>query len=215
MRTWRQRIILLSGLLLASCGGWKSGYYSMPYIGERAPADATAETPYHKSQTQELNLPGISLSVNLQNDVQTSDIAWIIIPIHVDLEDKLQYQSQSTYSFCIHIRMYSQRTEATIYPRAAVLTVDGVSTVSVMEIRAGARRSGDRVTAAIPQPIDVDAPSRLAPDTYYNFDICFPGSKPLPDRNIQLDLSRTIQLQGFPPIPKIKFQKAEYRSPYS
>lgn len=221
-RTHLRQIILASvtALFVSSCGGWKSGYYSMPYIGERAPSLGTANN-YEKSG-QQLPVPGLSLSVSLFNDVQTSDTAWFAIaPVKLDFEEKptATRDSGPPGTFCTFVQITTPTPSAVIHPKAAIMTIDGVAITSTAEIYDGSY-GGPRDPATGRElyktpPSSINIPIAVIPGLGHSFYVCFPGSNPSPDRNIQLDLSRTIQSPYFPPIPLIKFQKRSYRLQYS
>lgn len=189
---------LLGAVLIATgCGTYRSGYISMPYVGETAPSrEAAGSGASGWDRLRYISLREVELYINLMNDIETS-APWQGIVLQ-----------RTPGQHCILLYLRPAIPGVSVEPRLVSLSVNEVSrAVATVERFVGStgNRSEEVTEARIP----------LAQGQRNRFRLCFPGERANPDQNITLDLSRALRHPDNLPFPLIKFKMQRFRHLYS
>lgn len=190
---------------LSSCAGYRGGWESIPYIGTPPPIPSVTRTNYEAGKRQELALPGLSLSVRLNNPSLDSDtlVYAYVIPVPAPSVDT---PSDAPKKAKVTLYITPRKDGYVFRPLLATLSAGGL-TASALGGYTDAKFIGfkDRVAVhADPQRIADEAP--LSNGRSYIFDVEFPLPVPSPQApDVALDLSRALQAPGQPTIPLIRF----------
>ena len=194
--------------LAAGCGGLRTGYFSMPYVGDRPPRrPRAAATPHVRYEWQTLRLPGLDLHVQLLNAEQTSDTIWIglelpMLPVHARREPPRAAGSE----FVVHLTLRPTEAGLEADLGRVVLEVDGVSHAPAGVARRPAREGEP--------PAEAAGRLALAAGVSHAFALRFDLPPPSPDRILLLRLDEAVRPSGRPPLPAIRFQKKKWKEWY-
>lgn len=198
---------------LSACAGYRMGYFSMPYIGEKAPPHRTSSNSYNLSTMKRIKLQDFTLTVDLNNEIQTSHTAWAgPVPLRMDLENRSLTEPTSMHHHCIEIRFIPEQKDIVFSPEKVVLIIDGVAfpVKNTLFIQYENYKKESSAISNDPIPL-VDLGNTYS----YDFSLCFETVKPTPDQVIQLDLTRAIQVSGQEKGQMIHFKKNRYRHGYT
>lgn len=191
--------------LLSSCAGYRGGWESIPYIGPPPPVPSVSRTGYEAGKRMELALPGLILSVRLNNSTIDSDIQVYayVIPVpgySVDTPSDEPKKAQVTL-------FIQPKEEGFVFrPLLATLSVRGqpASGLGGYTTRKLLGFEGGKVTWEEPKRIADELP--LNSGKFYSFFVEFPLPAPSPQApDVSLDLSKALQAPGQPTIPLIRF----------
>ena len=210
MRRAAQTVMLcLCVLVLAACGGMREGYFSMPYIEGDDPGENEPVLPYKQDELALVYMPGMTFDVVLRNDLQTSDTIWfLIIPTNVNLEDDWRYPVDRE-GFCVILGMRPEVDGMSVDVRQIDLVVDGVPFMPYRAYKRIYQPDG---------PLDTEAvrgrrPLNKGMLRYYR--LCYDTERPLPEREIRLELGEAVKIPGGRYVPPIRFIQQPYRIPYN
>ncbi len=190
---------------LSSCAGYRGGWENIPYIGTPPPTPSVTRTNYEAGKRQELALPGLRLSVRLNNPSLDSDtlVYAYVIPVPAP---SVGTPSDAPKKAKVTLFITPREEGYVFQPLLATLSVGG-QTASALGEYTDARFIGfkDRVAVhADPQRIADESP--LSTGKSYIFDVEFPLPAPSPQApDVALDLPRALQAPGQPTIPLIRF----------
>lgn len=184
-------------LITTGCSTLRTGYLSMPYVGEVAPnPPAPGMGPEGWDHLRYLSLHGVELYINLMNDVDTTRSAWIGIG-----ETRVIRMRH-----CILLRLRPAIAGISFEPKLVSMSVNGIPLAAGTADRyfGTGSRSEEVTEARIP----------LAQGEWNRFQLCFPEAA-APDQKITLDLSRALRHPDNPPFPLIKFKMQYFSHIYS
>jgi hypothetical protein len=207
------------GALLAGCAGYRGGWESVAYLGAAPPAIESRSSDQVRG-APELNVPGLTLRVTINNHVRTYDtqVYLYVLPLSVD--------PRSVHSGAIEPG--KTRVYVNVKPRAAGFVFrPALATLHV----GGARFSGsagyefgrwdaggnrvERGGTWAHRPVTTDLTLAEVGRTYL-LSIDFPAPLPSPEaRDIALDLSRALSAPEQPPLPLIRFAPRRWKESYS
>ena len=189
---------LLAVLVIAAgCGAYRTGYISMPYVGEAAPSAEPERGARGWDHLRYLTVHGITLYVNLMNDVETSET-----------RTHLNNRRFAPGNDCILLYVRPAIAGVSLEPRRISMSVDGAARAVVGTIQRflGTGSRSEEVT---------DPRVALAQDQWSRFRVCFAGEKADPAQNISLDLNQALRHPEPEPFPLIRFQLRRFRHLYS
>jgi hypothetical protein len=196
-RAWAS--LLVAVLIATGCYTIKTGYFSMPYVGEAAPSGEVAESGVTgREQMRYLSLRGVTLYINLLNEVDTSNAPWIGIG-----EPRVVRMRH-----CILLRLLPAIAGISLEPKLVSLSVNGVPLAPETAERSFGGRLGSRTEDV------TDATIPLVQGQWNYFELCFPEAA-APDQRITLDLSQALRHADNLPFPLIKFNMRRFRQVYS
>jgi hypothetical protein len=198
-------LILLSILTLSGCGGFRSGFASVPYIGDVEPI---SEEKFFEFYDHSLALPGVKLNVYINNRIRTRDIGVMlfVVPLYIDIIDKPYYKD--TDRFQISLVIIPKEQGFTFNPFEVTATVDGQSfKPAITELRGGPYNDDTRSV------IDKETP--LKKDKFQKFDMTFDCPVPTTDRTITLNIGNALMHPQLPTIPTIRFKKVRWKQGYT
>jgi hypothetical protein len=195
-------LILMILLITLGCGGWRSGVKSQPYVGTPPPEPVTP--------ADIVRLPGVELSILLNNSIQTSDIAVMAfaVPIHYDPIDHQRFKKDDKLEVSLDITPSEENF--TFDPFASIVTVDGNSYNPVAIFKYKSYPSGELKREYLDHQTFA-----LTKGKYFGLYIQFDCLVPTPDREISLDIGRALMHPTLPAIPKINFMKLKWERPYT
>jgi hypothetical protein len=222
----------LSLITLIGCANLRGGFANVPYVGEDDSKIPSTSTYWGLWDLYKIELSGINLDINLYNAIRTYDYTFyfFIIPVHIDREIQLAYvENAKTNKLNISVDITPLQPGFSFDPRYVVINIEGqkydaIATfiedeqtrLRIMEVFRANLPKGSPTpgtpTATPPSPDQWRNPvDKRVPLTKvgkkYSFIISFNVSVPLPERSIQLDLSKAIDNPDLPKVPIIKFKK--------
>jgi hypothetical protein len=216
----RRALVTLGCLSLVACAGYRGGWESLPYVGEAPPPPPRYRTPFEAQKRSELALPGLTLGVSLDNQLQSYDteVYLYVVPASVDLRDVRAVHAQPGTTR-VRLRVYPSHTRFVFRPQLATLRVGGTKVQGVAGFEFGpwdeagnpATTGGQWAYRRVPDEYALSVPG----ETYY-LSIEFPLPAPPPESpDIALDLSRALEAPDTPAIPEIRFLPVRWREGYS
>lgn len=197
-------LILLSIFAISGCGGFRSGYASIAYIGDVEPI---SEENYFEFYDYSLALPSLELNLHINNRIKTRDITVILlIPFTIDLIDKPYYKD--TDRFQISLTIIPKEQDFTFNPSEVTATVDGQTFKPVISrLRTGPYKD-DKSSV-------IEKKTPLRKDKFHAIDMTFDRPVPTTDRTITLDIGTALIHPHHPAIPVIRFKKVRWKQGYS
>ena len=206
-------------LSLLSCAGFRGGWESFPFIGEPPPTPPEYRTPFEAQKRSELELPGLTLGVSINNQLRTSDtrVFFYAIPLSAD-SSEVQTQEVDSGNARVLLRIAVREKGFVFRPRLAALSSAGSSASGLAGFEFGMwDQEGNRVRSG-----GTWAYRRVA-DEYdlsvgktYNLSVEFPLPVPPPESpDIALDLSKALQAPGKPAVPLIRFLPVRWKEGYT
>lgn len=201
-REWRWTrfaAMVLSAHLAGGCGGLRAGYFSRPYTGEAPPPPRSAANPAQRYDMERIRFPGLDMHLHLRNSYAASDTIWFgielpMVPLRIKRyprPDPARAPAGVDVELCLKVSASDLAFELA----RAQLSVDGV--------------------AHEPAAVHPPAPVVFTNGGRYTFTLHFDIPRPLPDRDIRLQLDKAIRHPGLEPFPEIRFRKTRWREPYS
>lgn len=211
---------LALGLLIVGCAGFKGGWESVPYVGDSPPQLADAQSPHESRERSRLRLDGLTLAVNVDNQVRTYDtqVYGYGVPLSVDPRT-VRTQPGESGRTRVRIEVSGMRGDFVFHPRLATLTVGGKVIHGIAGYEFGMwSASGQRVPSGgrwehrpTGERLVLQDRSRA-----YLLSIDFPLEPPSPEsRIISLDLSKALTAPGVPQIPIIRFAPGRWKHCYT
>jgi hypothetical protein len=186
-------------LIATGCSTLRTGYISMPYVGELAPnPHAPGMGPKGWDHLRYLSLREVDMYINLMNDVDTTRSAWIGMG-----ETRVVRMRH-----CILLRLRPAIAEISLEPKLVSMSVNGVPLAAERAQQSFGGRIGSRTEDV------TEARIPLVQDQWNYFHLCFPEAA-APDQNITLDLSRALRHPDNLPFPLIKFKMQRFSHIYS
>ena len=198
-------LILLSIFTLSGCAGFRSGFTSIPYIGDVEPI---SEEKFFEFYDHSLVLPGMGLNVYINNRIRTRDtgVMLFVVPMYIDIIDKPYYKD--TDRFQISLSIIPKEQGFTFNPFEVTATVDGQSfKPAITELRQGPYNDDIRSV------IDKETP--LKKDKFQAIDMTFDCPVPTTDRTITLNIGKALIHPKHPAIPTIRFKKVRWKQGYT
>ena len=217
-------------LMLSGCGGFRGGIESVPYVGD----DEPQQTSTNRSWPHEINLPGLTLYLSLNNTVQSYqyEVMLYIIPTYLNFWDEFQHGDAENVE--LTLQMTPHESSISIDPRKLVLTVDDrefrpiavwVNNLErerqVIDAYVKARRQAPPdQPPSIPSSSEwrdsVMAPVIIRPrEKSPRFIVTFPAQLPSPERTLSLNLDTAIIEPLSFDIPLIRFKPMHWSEGYS
>jgi len=212
-------IIVTLVFLTTSCGGLKSGYFSMPYTGVKEPTDIVAKTFHQRYELMDVELPGLKVHVDLNNEKQTSDVIWFgvgvpMIPVPVDLQEKNISPTRYTSGYCIMLVLKPLTEGMRINPYLTSISVNSavhkVAEAKDIQYFKNEKGGTERKETNLEKKEIV-----MRKDTSRIISFCFIGEQPTTRDAIALDLGKAVTHPEGGIVPIIRFKRVRYRSPYS
>jgi hypothetical protein len=197
MRARALATLLAAVLIATGCSTLRTGYISMPYVGDLAPnPHAPGMGPQGWDHLRYLSLRGVDLYIHLMNDVDTTRSAW----------SGMGETRVIRMRHCILLRLRPAIAGTSLEPKLVSMSVNGVPL---------AAETADRSlgTGSRSEPV-TEATIPLAQGEWNRFQLCFPEAA-APDQQITLDLSRALHHPDNLPFPLIKFKLQYFSHIYS
>lgn len=209
---------LALALLLAlgtGCAGFRGGWQSVPYLGSPPP-----ETEDPRPGATALDLPGLSLEIELGNRLQTRDtkVYLFALPLSVDLRDKVLGNPVPGRTR-LFLRVTAEQAGAVFRPQEVVLELDGRRVTAVTGHEFGrwdaqGRADEDSGTWGH-RPLD-EAFVLAEAGRRYLLSVDFDLEPPSPRvPGLAVDLSKALQVPGQAPLPRIHFVARRWKQGYT
>jgi hypothetical protein len=207
-------LLLMIFLSVASCAGFRSGFESIPYVGDMEPAPTTPAT-------KEIQLPGVKLDISLNNTIRTSDVQVVLlVPMSVDPRNKPSFGK--TGRLTVNLKIIPTDSDFVFDPSGAKATVDGHAFNPIIVRLIDWKKWQDCFNSAACDIKDstfwsdaIDKEIALTKDKNYELYLIFDCPVPTPERDIRLDIGRALLNPRFPDIPTIRFMKVRWRQGYT
>jgi hypothetical protein len=217
MPSTRRTVLLSMSLLVTGCAGYRQGWRSVAYVGDAPPslpADRGSAAP------SELVLPGMRLSIEIGNREQSSDVAFILLPVPVSLDPRTQRLGDVMPGRTrVYLAITAESARWQFHPTRASLVVGSQNVSGVSGQTFGQwNDAGERVAQGgrwAHLPI-ADGFSFGPGDGRISLSIDFPIEAPSAQRDdIALDLARALVAPGLPPLPRVRFAPQRWREGYT
>lgn len=220
MRATLVTIATCSSLALAACAGFKGGWESVPYVGDIPPALPESRTPFEARQRSQLQFPGITLGVGINNQTRTHDTQVVLfaLPVSIDLRT-VPTQPVEPGTTRVSLRVSGTGGDFVLRFRLARLTVAGKSVAASGAYEFGMWDSvGNRVGSGgtyAHRPLG-DSHALIEAARTHLLSIDFPVTTPPPsEAGIALDLSEALRAPAKPVIPLIRFHPSRWKEGYT
>ncbi len=195
--TWATLVGMV--LMPTGCSTLRTGYISMPYVGELAPNPvAPGRGPAGWDHLRYLSVLGVDMYIHLMNDVDTTKMAWIGIG-----EPRVIRMRH-----CILLRLRPTIDGFSLEPKLVSLSVNGMPHAPETAQQSFGGKLGSRTEDV------TEARIPLAQGQWNYFQLCFEEAA-APDQNITLDLSRSLRHPDNLQFPLIKFKLQPFSHIYS
>ncbi|HEU5297762.1 MAG TPA: hypothetical protein VFU71_23505 [Burkholderiaceae bacterium] len=216
----RAVLATLVAMSLCACAGYRGGWESVPYVG--APPSDLREyrTPFEAHQRSEFVLPGITLGVRINNQIQTHDTQVYLYALPLSIDPRTVHtQRVDPRSTRVTLRIAQHDGDFVFRPQMARLFVADKAVTGTRGFEfAMWDQSGHRVSSGGEwgdRPVPNEYPLTGSAKVYW-LSIEFPEPTPSPEASdISLDLSSALHAPGVPAIPLIRFQPTRWKEGYT
>jgi hypothetical protein len=177
--------------------------YSYPYIG-KPPLFLTTtlliETGIRNIDGLKLLDVSLNNSVNIKRGIPKSSREWS--------HDPEYFKRKVGLNYCIRLQILPEKSGWVLEPKKARLRVDGKEYIPEKGfiVEMDSRKESHHKYQELPgEKFEID---KLDPtDKVPLFQICFDSDKPSPEKDIELDMSRSLWSENHKTIPIIKFKE--------
>ena len=210
---------LAGAVSLAGCAGYRGGWASVPYTGDRAPHPTDLPESARLFDLEEVKVPGTRLRASLNNRLRSYDYqVWFAVgPVSGDPRDALLGDQDGKTR--VYLSVTPQTAGFVFRGRAAKLEIDGRVYMPIAARRFGQFDAAGNVVErggkwqyvelgpefALTQPGTIYGPSLV-------FDVPVPAAE---TAKISIDLSEALRDPALPPMPLIRFQPVRWREGYT
>lgn len=220
MQHHSSRIIVVLGLFIAGCAGFKGGWESVPYLGDTPPQLQSTETPFESRERKKLRLDALTLGVDIDNQLRTHDVQvyGFAFPLSVDPRTVPTQPSQPGKTR-VNLEVSGLGADFVFRPSLAKLSVGEKVVAGTAGFEFGTwNLAGQRVSSdgqwqsrPIGEALALDDRTRS-----YLLMIEFRIETPPPvSRAISLDLSQALTAPGIAPLPSIRFAPGKWKHGYT
>lgn len=222
-----QHLFLLVAALVASvalnlsgCAGFRGGWDSVAYIGDRPPAEYAEVRADRAARPPVLRLPGVDLAVSIDNRLRTYDTQVYLFALPLSVDPRNVYSKNvEPGKTRVFVTVTPSEPGFVFRPGAAVLHVEGRRFTGVEGFEFGMWTSDwERVTeGGIWDHRPVGEEFRLLePGRKYLLSVDFDTLVPSPESAaIALDLGRALASPHSPAIPLIRFAPVRWKEGYT
>jgi hypothetical protein len=215
--------MLMIFLATTGCAGYRSGFASIPFVGEVEPTPKTPETSYELGELKQIQLPGVKLHVSLNNMIRTSDlqVMLFVVPMSFDPRDKPHFGE--TDRLTVRLTIIPVDSDFVFDPSGVVATVDehafSPTTTRLDDLTKWNACLKSPSSSCLDDPTlwsdPVDKKIALIKDKYHTLTMIFDCPVPTPERSISLDIGRALLHPRLPNIPTIRFMKIRWKQGYT
>lgn len=210
---------LTLGTFAAGCAGYRGGWASVPYTGDRAPHPTDLPESARLFDLEEVKVPGTRLRVSLNNRLRTYDyqVWFAAVPVSGDPRDVLLGDQDGKTR--VYLSVTPQTAGFVFRGLAAKLEIDGRVHAPIAARRFGQFDAAGNVVERGGKWQYVELASEFAltqPGTIYGLSLVFDVPVPAAETaKISIDLSEALRDPALPPIPLIRFQPVRWREGYT
>jgi len=186
--------------MLAACAGYRGGWESVPYIGDVPPTEA-----------RELALPGLKLSVQIDNRLRTYDTQVYLFALPLSIDPRQVYvQNHQPGKTRVFVSVTPEAGDYVFEPAKAKLSVGGRHFAGAEGFEFG-KWDGKWEHRPVGARFALHEGGRR-----YLLSIDFLTPVPSPEsRDIVLDLSEALKSQAHPAVPLIRFAPVRWKEGYT
>ena len=210
---------LAGAVSLAGCAGYRGGWASVPYTGDRAPHPTDLPESARLFDLEEVKVPGTRLRVSLNNRLRSYDyqVWFAVVPVSGDPRDALLGDQDSKTR--VYLSVTPQTAGFVFRGRAAKLEIDGRVYMPIAARRFGQFDAAGNVVERGGKWQYVELGPEFAltqPGTIYGLSLVFDVPVPAAETaKISIDLSEALRDPALPPMPLIRFQPVRWREGYA
>jgi hypothetical protein len=210
---------LAGAVSLAGCAGYRGGWASVPYTGDRAPHPTDLPESARLFDLEEVKVPGTRLRVSLNNRLRSYDyqVWFAVVPVSGDPRDALLGDQDSKTR--VYLSVTPQTAGFVFRGRAAKLEIDGRVYMPIAARRFGQFDAAGNVVERGGKWQYVELGPEFAltqPGTIYGLSLVFDVPVPAAETaKISIDLSEALRDPALPPMPLIRFQPVRWREGYT
>ncbi len=205
--------------LAAGCAGYRGGWASVPYTGDRPPHPTELPESVRRFDLEEVKVPGMRLRVSLNNRLRTYDyqVWFAVVPVSGDPRDVLVGDQDGRTR--VYVGVTPQSAGYVFRGKAAKLEVDGRIYAPVAVRRFGQFDAAGNIVARGGKWQYVELGPEFAlsqPGTSYALSLVFDVPVPKAESaKISIDLSEALRDPSQPALPLIRFQPVRWREGYT
>ena len=210
---------LAGAVSLAGCAGYRGGWASVPYTGDRAPHPTDLPESARLFDLEEVKVPGTRLRVSLNNRLRSYDyqVWFAVVPVSGDPRDALLGDQDGKTR--VYLSVTPQTAGFVFRGRAAKLEIDGRVYMPIAARRFGQFDAAGNVVERGGKWQYVELGPEFAltqPGTIYGLSLVFDVPVPAAETaKISIDLSEALRDPALPPMPLIRFQPVRWREGYT
>jgi len=210
---------LAGAVSLAGCAGYRGGWASVPYTGDRAPHPTDLPESARLFDLEEVKVPGTRLRVSLNNRLRSYDyqVWFAVVPVSGDPRDALLGDQDGKTR--VYLSVTPQTAGFVFRGRAAKLEIDGRVYMPIAARRFGQFDAAGNVVERGGKWQYVELGPEFAltqPGTIYGLSLVFDVPVPAAETaKISIDLSEALRDPALPPMPLIRFQPVRWREGYA
>lgn len=206
-------------LLLSACAGFRGGWESVSYVGEPPAAVPVSRTAYESANRPPIQVPGLTLKVEIDNRVRTRDTQVILFALPVSFDPREVQTSVATPGRTrVRITVTADQPGFVFRPAQAEFRIGdqvyrGVAGFEFgrwnEQGQADAERGkwADR-SVGESMPLEAGKPAYLSVE----FDVPSPSAR---RSDLSLDLARALSGRDGAAIPLIRFVPARWKQGYT
>lgn len=204
----------------AGCAGFRGGWESIPYIGDKPPAAIPEpETAQQVIQMSELNLPGVKLNVKIDNRLRTYDTQVYLFALPLVIDPRNVYtQNHNPGKTRVFVTTTAASNGFVFRPSLAVLEIADKRYTAVRGFRFGQWNAEGHLVEKDGkyEHREVGAEFSLSATRTHYLSLEFDVPVPSPEsRDIRLDLSGALRDPALPPLPAIRFTPMRWKEGYT
>lgn len=207
----RTLIAVLFALLLAACAGYRGGWASVAYVGDKVPTEVGAFP-------SDLGVPDTELRVSLNNLQRTYDYQVWFFAVPVAVDPRTVMSEDHVGKLRVRLSVAPKTPGWVFRPGEARITIDGRTFTAVRGTRFAQWNEAGQVVkdGGRYDSRDVGAEFALEPSSRYQLTLEFDAPVPEPEKaQLSLDLSSALRAAGQPAVPPVKFAPVRWKHGYT
>ena len=204
---------------LPGCAGYRGGWASVPYTGDRPPHPTELPESTRLFDLEEVKVPGMRLRVSLNNRLRSYDyqVWFVAVPVSGDPRDVLLGDQDGKTR--VYLSVTPQTARYVMRAAAARLEIDGRVYTPIAARRFGQFDAAGNIVERGGKWQYVElGPEFALPQvgTQYSLSLVFDAPVPKAETaKISVDLSQALHDPAQPPLPLIRFQPVRWREGYT
>lgn len=202
VQTSTMLLVLVGIILTTGCGVTQRGYFSAPYTIDPPSKSAIAKHGNGKEKMATIELPDLTAQFELRNYLQSDSVNEHILPLPASRSEQWSVKPD-TSGFCMWLSLYPHIDGMVLEPRKVTIIVDGERrNYKNVSRRVPYKRADNQYwSVRLMYTLQEEQQEMIALNLmeWKYLELCFFGSRPIPQQQIELHISDALH-HPVPPV---------------